>query len=149
MPLRRASARPFATAAVGLGLLLAAGCAGGGPGEPSSPTSAVPVESISAEIEAELGLRDDVADVDVYYQDTFTVPANATVDVTMEPGADRQAISDEAVRLVWESRLEPLSTINVSVIDPVEPVNGLASFVNLREAADREPLERAYGPRPT
>ena len=66
----------------------------------------------------------------------------------MKPGADPQAINDEAVRLVWESRLNPLSTIHVSVIDPVEPINGVASAFNLLEDAQREPLEKKYGPHP-
>ena len=66
----------------------------------------------------------------------------------MTPGADPQAINDEAVRLVWESRLNPLSTIHVSVIDPVELINGVSSAVNLLDEAQREPLEEKYGPPP-
>lgn len=149
MPVTRASARCIATAAVlPLGLLVLAGCAERSGGEAASASSAVPVDSISAEIEEQLRQRDDVSTVDVYYQDSITVPESASVDITMKPGADPQAINDEAVRLVWESRLNPLSTIHVSVIDPVEPMNGVASAVNLLEDAQRAPLEQKYGPHP-
>jgi hypothetical protein len=66
----------------------------------------------------------------------------------MKPGADPQAINDEAVRLVWESRLNPLSTIHVSVIDPVKHLGGVASAVNLLDDEQRAPLEKKYGPHP-
>ena len=144
MPLT--GARRIATAAaLPLGLLLA-GCAFGG-GEPPGLSEAE-LDSICAEIEAELRQRDDVAEVDVYYQDFITVPQSASVDITMTPGADPQAINDEAVRLVWESELEPLATIDVSVTDPVEPIKGVASSFYLGEESEREALEKKYGPRP-
>jgi hypothetical protein len=146
--LTRASARRVATAAVLLlGLLVVAGCAVSGAEEPPGPSEAE-LDSISAEIEEQLRQRDDVATVDVYYQDSITVPESASVDITMKPGADPQAINDEAVRLVWESRLNPLSTIHVSVIDPVKPLNGVASAFNLLEDDQRAPLEKKYGPHP-
>jgi hypothetical protein len=149
VPLTSASVRRLvAAAALPLGLLVVAGCTS--PGGGASPRSgpAVPVDTISAEIEEELGRRDDVSKVDVYYQDSVTVPESAGVDVTMQPFADPQAIQEEAVRLVWKSRLNPLSTIRVSVIDPVEPVNGVSVSLNLLKDAEREPLEERYGPRP-
>jgi hypothetical protein len=133
---------------VPIGLLVAAGCTAAGGGTTPSASSAVPVDTISAEIEEELTRRDDVASAEVFYNDDVTVSASAMVDVTMEPGADPQALHDEALRLVWESRLNPLNTIAVNVIDPVEPLNGLSSSVDLLDAADREPLEEQYGPHP-
>ena len=143
-----ASARRIvATAALPLGLLLPAGCATSGGGESPGPSEAQLV-SICAEIEEQLRQRDDVAQVDVVYQDSITVPESASVEITMTPGADPQAINDDAVRLVWESRLDPLATIDVSVIDPVEPINGVASSIYLGEDAEREPLEKKYGPHP-
>jgi len=108
----------------------------------------VPVEKVSAEIEDELGHRDDVASVDVRYDDSLTVSATASVDVTMKPGADPQVLNDEALRLVWQSKLNPLSVISVSVIDPVTPLNGVSTSVNLFQDAERAPLERAFGPHP-
>lgn len=147
MPLTSASARRTVTAAVlSLGLLMPAGCAWGGD-EPPTPSDAE-LESICAELEEQLGRRDDVAKVDAYYQDSITVPESASVDITMTPGADPQAISDEAVRMVWESRLNPLGTIHVSVIDPVEPINGVSTAVNLFDDAQRETMEATYGPHP-
>ena len=149
MPLTRAIARRTATAAVlPVVLLVVAGCALGGSGASSSPGPAGEVDRISAEIEEQLRQRDDLSTVDVWYQDSITVPESASVEITMTPGADPQAINDEAVRLVWESRLNPLSTIHVSVIDPVEPINGVSSAFNLLDDAQREPLEEKYGPHP-
>jgi hypothetical protein len=149
VPLTRAIARRTATvAALPVGLLIVAGCALGGSGEAASPSPAVEVDRISADIEEQLRQRDDLSTVDVWYQDSITVPESASVEITMTPGADPQAINDEAVRLVWESRLNPLSTIHVSVIDPVEPINGVSSAFNLLDDAQREPLEEKYGPHP-
>jgi hypothetical protein len=149
VPLTRAIARRTATvAALPVGLLIVAGCALAGSGAASSPSPAVEVDRISAEIEEQLRQRDDLSTVDVWYQDSITVPESASVEITMTPGADPQAINDEAVRLVWESRLNPLSTIHVSVIDPVEPINGVSSAFNLLDDAQREPLEEKYGPHP-
>ena len=76
------------------------------------------------------------------------MPESASVDLTMEPGADPQALDDEAVRLVWESRLNPLSTIHVGVIDPVEPRNGVATAVHLLEEDQRRRMEKKFGPHP-
>ena len=146
MHLTGVSTRRIPAAALPLGLLMVAGCAFGG-AEPAGPSEAE-LDSICAEIEAELRQRDDVAQVDVYYQDFITVPRSASVDITMTPGADPQAINDEAVRLVWQSELEPLATIDVSVTDPVEPINGVASSFYLGEESEREALEEQYGPRP-
>jgi hypothetical protein len=149
VPLTRAIARRTATVAVlPVVLLVAAGCALAGSGASSSPGPAGEVDRISAEIEEQLRQRDDLSTVDVWYQDSITVPESASVEITMTPGADPQAINDEAVRLVWESRLNPLSTIHVSVIDPVEPINGVSSAFNLLDDAQREPLEEKYGPHP-
>lgn len=148
MPLIRASARRVGAAAgLVLGLLVVAGCGGLGAGEAPGPSEAE-LDRISAEIEDQLRQRDDVATVDVYYQDSITIPQSASVDLTMEPGADPWALNDEAVRLVWESRLNPLSTIHVVVIDPVEPMNGVDSAVNLLDDEQRAPLEQEYGPHP-
>jgi hypothetical protein len=149
VPLTRLIARRTATvAALPIGLLIVAGCALGGSGEAASPRPAVEVDRISAEIEEQLRQRDDLSTVDVWYQDSITVPESASVEITMTAGADPQAINDEAVRLVWESRLNPLSTIHVSVIDPVEPINGVSSAFNLLDDAQREPLEEKYGRHP-
>jgi hypothetical protein len=149
VPLTRAIARRTATVAVlPVVLLVVAGCALAGSGASSSPGPAGEIDRISAEIEEQLRQRDDLSTVDVWYQDSITVPESASVEITMTPGADPQAINDEAVRLVWESRLNPLSTIHVSVIDPVEPINGVSSAFNLLDDAQREPLEDKYGPHP-
>jgi hypothetical protein len=145
---RTTARRIPAVAALVLVLVPAAGCGGLQSGALGRDSTDVPIDSISAEIEAELRQRDDVASVDVYYSDTFTVSATASADVTMKPGADPQVLNDEAVRLLWQSRLNPLSVISVNVTNPVDPVKGVSSSLNLYEEAERGPLERAYGPHP-
>ena len=145
---RGASARRIAAlAALTVWLLTVAGCASSN-GAVGKGSTDVPIESISAEIEVELRRRDDVASVDVTYSNSLTVSATASIDVTMNPGADPRVLEDEALRLIWQSRLNPLSGIDVSVIDPVEPLNGVSTSLNLFEDADREFLEQAYGPHP-
>ena len=145
MPLIRTRARR--TVAVPLLLAALVGCSASN-GAVGKGSTDVPVEEISAGIESALSRRPDVASVNVYYTNSLTVSATAGVDVTMKPGADPQELNDEALRLVWQSGLNPLSVISVSVIDPVEPLNGVSTSVNLFEEAEREPLERAYGPHP-
>lgn len=148
MHLLRASARRIAGAVLPLGLLMVAGCTGPGADASQSSSSPAAADRITAGIEDELSSRDDVADVDVYYQDSVTIPESASADITMRPGADPQAISDEAVRLIWLSRLNPLSTIDVSVINPDEPIKGVSTSLNLQQDADRASLESRYGPHP-
>jgi hypothetical protein len=145
----RVPARRYAKAvAVPLGLLMLAGCAwGGGGGESPNPSEAQ-LDTISAEIEDELAQRDDVQSADLIYNNNLTVSGTASVDVRMTPGADPQVIHDDAVRLVWESRLNPLKVISINVIDPVEPQNGVSSSLSLSDDAAREPLEKKYGPHP-
>lgn len=148
MRLTPADARRIATAVVlPFGLLVLPGCAASG-AEETPGTPAAELDSISAEIEEQLRQMDGVAAVDVYYQDSITVPESAAVEITIEPGADPHALDDEALRLVWESRLDPLRTIHVSVIDPVTPMDGVAGAVTLLEDDQGERLEKKYGPHP-
>ncbi|SEL98608.1 hypothetical protein SAMN04515665_12527 [Blastococcus sp. DSM 46786] len=127
-------------------LLAVAGCSGGGGGTPPAPSP--DAAGIGAAVEAGLLARDDVAAVEFRYKDTATDPASSTVDVTAEPGADPRAIHEEAVRLVWQSALQPLNSIGVNVVDPQDPVRGLSEVVDLLDPADTMPLEERYGSRP-
>ena len=145
----RNGARPRRTgmaAALLVGLLVPVGCAWGD-GEQPGPSGAQ-LERICAEIEQELRRRGDVLEVDVWYQNHITVPESASADITTKPGADLQAIDDEAVRLVWESRLNPLATIDVTVYDPTVPTKDAVSSIYLGEETERAPLEKKYGPHP-
>ncbi|WP_157943913.1 hypothetical protein [Blastococcus atacamensis] len=142
--------RGVRTLALALGVLALAGCtsgaAGGTPSASSTPED--PTAGTRADIERELADRDDVADAEVLYRDDVTVPSTVAVDVTIEPGADVAALADEALRLVWLSDIEPLTTIQVEVINPSDPMQGLSRAVRLLDDAERAAVEDRFGPRP-
>lgn len=136
--------------ALPVGLLLLAGCASGAASGPGAGASE-PADAQAAtteRIQSALAARADVASVEVAYKDDLVNPSTGGVRATMRPGADAQAIYDDAVRLVWQSDLEPLSTIMVDVIDPDDPPRGIGQVLNLRDEATSGPLEQEYGPRP-
>ena len=141
MPVFRTGGRRLA---LGIVLLLAAGCAekGQGVGAPS-----VPVDEIAAQLEQVLAERDGVAGADVRYSDDLSNPSNVTVDMTMEPGADAQVIYEAGARLIWRSELQPLTSFAINVIDRVHPPAGVSRIVSLTQDSERRPLEERYGPR--
>ena len=150
MRLTRSVARHRAVVALAsLALAATAGCSGGGPGSPpGSSDPAVAIEGSGTGIEERLTERTDVAGADVSYRDDIANPASAIVDITMEPGADMEALYEEGVRLVWESEINPLTLIYVNVINPDDPPSGLSRTINLNEGDEREVLEETYGPHP-
>lgn len=151
MPTTRGPARRVAPIVVlPLCVVLLAGCAvaGGGAASPGSTPPEDPTAAVGADIERQLLARDDVADAEVRYRDDVTVPASAAVDVTMEPGADAEALADEAVRLVWLSTIEPLHSITLEIGDPADPPRGISRIVDLLDDTQREAIESEYGPRP-
>lgn len=107
------------------------------------------MDEISAEIQAEIATDPDVTGASVGYSDHFQDPgpvAGATIFV--RSGADPDAIADEAVRLIWLSRLDPLHAITVSVQNAT--TNRLAATRVLYADGEHRPdLESRYGPRPS
>lgn len=140
---RPGARRLVAGVALPVALLVVSACGDDAPEEP-----AVPNEQIAAEIERLLSGREDVAAVEVTYLDEFTNPSTVTADITMRPGADARALSEEGVRLLWESRLDPLTSLAVYVNDPEDPPAGVTRVVSFTQEAERRPLEERYGPRP-
>ena len=145
MPRSGTSARRLAAGPALAAVLLLAGCWDQGP---AADEPEVAVDAMCAEIEEQLTARDDIAASEVWYQDTLTVPASAAVDVTPEPGADLEALADEAVRSVWLSRIEPLNSITVEVANPPDPPSGISRIVDLLDEEQRAAIESEYGPRP-
>ena len=142
--------RAARTIVLPLGVLLLAGCAfaSGGAPSPSSSAAEDPSTAVGADIERQLIARHDVADAEVRYRDDLTLPAGAAVDVTLEPGADPEALADEAVRLVWLSTMEPLHSITLEIGNPEDPPSGVSRIIDLLDDAQREAIESEYGPRP-
>jgi hypothetical protein len=133
-----------------LGIAVLAGCAfaGGGSFPSAGSTPEDPIAGVRADIERRLTEREDVAAAEVRYRDDMTVPGSAAVDVRLEPGADPQALSDEAVRLVWQSELASLDSITVEVANPADPAAGVSRIVDLLDDAQRLEIESEFGPRP-
>ena len=150
MRLTRVPTRTARLLVVSIGLLALAGCTGDETPAPPASASEQPADTAATtdRIQSTLAARDDVASVEVAYKDDLVNPSTGRVQATMEPGADPQAVYDDAVRLVWQSDLEPLSTIMVSVIDPEDPPRGIGQVLNLRDEATSGPLQQQYGPRP-
>src|ERR1700738_4584778 len=88
-------------------LLLAVGvaCTHKGPAK----MDAEAINAITAQIQAELQHRPDVVKAQADYQDNVAASGEATVAVTVKAGTDFEPVIDEALRLVWQSRLNPLS----------------------------------------
>ncbi|MGX7671170.1 hypothetical protein [Plantactinospora sp. DSM 117369] len=56
-------------------------------------------------------------------------------------------VIDEVTRLVWQSKLHPLSSINISVSD-ADDIHRSTSRHLAPADEDKTELERRYGPRP-
>ena len=105
------------------------------------------MDAIAGGIQQQLAQRPGVESARVVYQNTaVTTPGTAAVNLTLKPGTDAGTEIDEAVRLVWLSRLHPLDTIRVGVVYPGNSPSGSVRYVDL--AKQKADLEARYGPRP-
>ncbi|NJC69948.1 hypothetical protein HC031_09505 [Planosporangium thailandense] len=66
----------------------------------------------------------------------------------VKPGADLDSVLDQAVRLVWTSKLNPLESIVVDVTDEQDPKRFASKRLSPKKAEDKTELECKYGPRP-
>ncbi|MGI5213473.1 hypothetical protein [Plantactinospora sp. CA-290183] len=112
-----------------------------------SPEEQADSDAIAAEIQEALAQRPDVVRVRVGYQNNISNSASASVTAFLKAGADLDPFIDEAVRLLWLSRLQPLSAINVSVSDADDIHRGTTRYVAPADE-DKADLEQRYGPRP-
>ena len=145
---RRRSWCALGAALLSCAVLPLAGCTSGGSGKPAGTAGASATSAITAQAQEVLRGRADVASAQVEYHDVVEDPGSATVTVTMKPGADPEAIAAEAVRLVWQSRLDPLDTIGINVVNPAEPTRGITRFLNVLDPTVSGPLQQQYGPHP-
>ncbi|GAB1693499.1 hypothetical protein [Krasilnikovia sp. M28-CT-15] len=106
------------------------------------------MQEIAAGIQAELATRPGVTKVEVDYQDTFDAPAASVVSITAKHGTDLQPLVDESIKLVWTSKLNPLTSIRVDVTDPQDSSRSIDKLLTFAEAGEKAELERKYGPRP-
>lgn len=102
---------------------------------------------ITAEIQEALAQRPDVVWVEVGYQNNISNSSSAAVNARVKAGTEFDPFIDEAVRLVWQSRLHPLSSIRVSVSDADDVHRSTTRYVAPADE-DKAELERKYGARP-
>lgn len=105
------------------------------------------MDSIAAEIQATLAKRPDVEAAEVKYADNLTSSGTAYVNITVKAGTPFAPIIDEAVKLVWLSRLEPLHNLDVGVIDAADRLRGENRYLD-PDGKDQAELEGKYGKRP-
>lgn len=129
--------------------LALAGCSGAD-AEPAEEENTVEENnSIGAGIAEELLTRDGVTSAEVAYVDTFTAPKSTLVDIEVAPGTDVEVLYDEAVRLVWQSEINPLSLIYLNVFDPEDSQSGISRNVDVDKPGVVPDLEEKYGPHPS
>lgn len=88
-----------------------------------------------------------VSQVDGGYRKDASNPGGAVVlSITVAPGTDPGTIADEAVKRVWESRVNPVTSMTVTAGEagaPAAAIDRHADFV-----FDKDELTKEYGPRP-
>jgi len=98
-------------------------------------------------VRAALAAVPGVTRVDGGYRKDASNPGGAVVlSVTVKPGTELAPVADDAVRLVWQSRLAPVTSMTVTVGPdgaPGQAIDRHADFV-----FDRDQLSAKYGPRP-
>ncbi|HEX6499555.1 MAG TPA: hypothetical protein VF054_11045 [Micromonosporaceae bacterium] len=121
----------------------------GGTSHPSRTghSSQKDMDAIADEIQATLAERPDVVRARVVYQNNLNASAQADVNVTVTAGAAFDPVVDEAVKLLWQSRLSPLHSIRVGVVDAGDTQRGTVRYVDT-QVKDKADLESRYGPRP-
>ena len=77
----------------------------------------------------------------------FIAGTAASVAVTVTAGADFEPVTDEALRLLWQSRLRPLHAIRIDIVDAEDLNRDAVRHVNAIDQKDE--LDGKYGPRPT
>jgi hypothetical protein len=104
------------------------------------------MDSIATDLQTNLARQPGVVRADVVYQDNITAPGTAAVRIGLRPGTELEPVVDDAVRLVWQSRLEPLHHIRVDAVYDNSDQRGTTRSVD--PIKDKAQLEAEYGPRP-
>jgi hypothetical protein len=102
--------------------------------------------AITAEIQNTLAQRPDVEKVTVGYQDTLDNAGSVHADITVKPGTQFDPVIDQAVGLIWRSKLNPLDTIRIGVIDAGDRQRGTNRSVDPQQ--QKSELDSKFGPRP-
>jgi hypothetical protein len=81
-----------------------------------------------------------------YTRDVSNAGGAVVLSVTVRPGTDLGHVADEAVRRVWLSRLDPVTSMTVTVGPDGDPAGAIDRHADFR--FDRDQLTSTYGPRP-
>ncbi len=103
-------------------------------------------EAAVAEIRSKLLQRPDVARVEVDYSNYITDPGAASAYIAVKPGEDFEPVIDAAVQLFWQSKISPLDSISIGVVDAADKHRGESRDVEVDD--ESAALEAKYGPRP-
>jgi hypothetical protein len=130
-----------------LAILACGGCSNG---TPLSNTKAnqKEMDAIAQQIQTTLAQQPGVTRAEVGYQNNLDASAQAGVVVYVGLDTDQDPIIDEAIRLVWTSKLNPLDSISVDVAVPQDPTKGTTKHVRALSADERASLDNKYGPHP-
>src|SRR6185437_14078584 len=103
------------------------------------------MNTIAADIQTQLAARPDVTRAEVIYQNNIDSAGSTSVTVMVKPGSDLDPVVDDALRLVWTSKLNPLKTIDLGVTDSQNNKRGVAKSLVLLNADQKAEMERKYG----
>lgn len=105
------------------------------------------MNAITTDIQTTLAKRPDVAQVNVNYIDDITGHGFADVSIQVKADAAFEPVREEALRMVWQSMLDPLKTIRVAIVDAVDTKRNEVLYF-AADGKDKTALEEKYGPRP-
>jgi hypothetical protein len=89
-----------------------------------------------------------VVKAEVGYQNNVEAPGMVTASTTVQTAADVDAVVDNALRLIWHSRLNPLSSIHIGVMVAEAGQRGSSRDINVLDRTQKADLDRQYGARP-
>jgi hypothetical protein len=104
-------------------------------------------DDVCAKLETWISNDPSVLSADVTFLYTPVNPGDASARIELQPGTDKATLTAAMVRKIWESELDPLRRITVSVHSIDEPALAPTevSYELPRQSAE---LEKLYGKRP-
>jgi hypothetical protein len=105
------------------------------------------MDTITQEIQTTLAQKPDVVQAKVGYQNTVDAYQRTDVSIALKPGTDLEPVIDEATRLIWQSKLNPLSSITIGVVYDQSDQRGTTRRIDA--VKDKADLDGKYGPHPT
>jgi hypothetical protein len=105
------------------------------------------MDDIATQIQTSLAQWPGVVHAKVVYQDNLDTPGNAAAAVGVKTGTDLDPIVDNALRMIWQSRLDPLRYIQIDVGYDQSSQPGASRSVD--PVKERAELDQKYGPHPT